>query len=109
MENNNTIIDWNTSDWYHTFNELYEHRTALFARLCDHIPSHKSRKHNDWTMFDWMFIVIAYINWRQISYHCEDYTRNWFNCEEREFADIRDWHTPQDVVDVLSLISYLNK
>lgn len=92
---------WSISDWYHTFDELYEHRTALFSRLCNYIPSHKSRKHSDWTMFEWMFIVIWYVGWKQISYHCENKTRDSFLCEEREFADERNWHTPQDVVNIL--------
>ncbi len=30
---NNTVIDGNTSDGYHTFNELYDHRCLLWIAL----------------------------------------------------------------------------
>lgn len=49
------------SDGYHTFYELYEHRTALFAALCNtyNDRSWKSFKHADGTMvFKWSEVQI---------------------------------------------------
>ena len=62
-----------TSDGYHTFNELYEHRTALFATLCNMRSdiSWKSMKHDDGTMYDGMFIAGIETPDGQYTYHCD--------------------------------------
>ena len=73
----------NISDGYHTFEELYEHRIALFCALCAHYQSsnrmatgnnkgqlaYKSRKHFDGTKMPGWFIVQLYTTAGQLSYH----------------------------------------
>lgn len=98
------VVDENTSDWYHTFKELYEHRVALYIRLVNDTnfwnPYHwiKSKLHFDGSSYDWWFIVQWYIKGKQISYHLPMDKRDIVNCAEVEKADERDWHTPSDVV-----------
>ena len=97
------------SDGYHTFDELYSHRTALLAALVRTLPkfSWKSRKHADGTMYNNMFIVgIDFPNGR-ITYHVENYEpngqSNWdiFPCKELDSAPKWDGYTPEIVVDRL--------
>ena len=61
------------SDGYHTIGDLYEHRTYLFAMICKlYIPTvyvWKTRKHEDGTMYDDMFLVGIDLPNGQISYH----------------------------------------
>lgn len=96
---------WRISDWYHTFNELYDHRIALYMKLVNTwlYDCHKSKKHNDWTEREWRFICMMYIHWKQVSYHAPDKYRDLFECEEREKADEWDWHTSNDVLSRLWL------
>lgn len=51
-------IDGNTSDGYHTFDELYYHRMILFSVICNQNKrnSWKSKLHSDGTMYDNYFI-----------------------------------------------------
>ena len=53
------VITGETSDGYHTFNELYHHRAVLFSVIVKAFEDKawKSRKHHDGTMYDGMFIV----------------------------------------------------
>lgn len=89
------------SDGYHTFDELYEHRTALLAALVKNNPlAYKSKKHHDGSMYDNMFIVG--INYdKPITYHCEMEYWDKFQCKEVENAPEWDGHTPDDVVQRL--------
>ncbi len=60
------------SDGYHTFNELYEHRTELFRLLCRWLQpvSWRSRLHSDGTMFEGFFVAgIETVPGSQITYH----------------------------------------
>lgn len=52
-------IDGNTSDGYHTFNELYHHRAVLFSVIVAKFADRawKSKLHADGTMYEGMFIV----------------------------------------------------
>ena len=96
---------WFVSDWYHTFNELYDHRIALYIRLVNETRKkynwHKSRLHHDWPSFDWWFIVMWYIDGKQVSYHLPDKNRDDVSCMEKEKSDKWDWHTSEDVVNRL--------
>lgn len=90
-----------TSDGYHTFDELYYHRTALFACLVSMQPrqmAFKSWKHADGTMHEGMFIAGIHTSGGWCTYHCE--ARWWplFDCSEREFAPEWDGHTPSDAI-----------
>lgn len=105
-------ITGDTSDGYHTFNELYEFRKLYNAGFFNLLPKecrvHKSKKHSDGELCfggGW-FIVTAYLNGKQISNHYELKDWDLFQCEEREKADEWDNHTPKDVVERLK--EYLN-
>ena len=94
-------VNGNTSDGYHTFDELYYHRTALFACLVALQPrqmAFKSWKHSDGTMYEGFFIAGIYTSGGWCTYHCE--ARWWplFDCHEQEFAPKWDGHTPSDAI-----------
>lgn len=95
-------IDGDTSDGYHTFNELYHHRAVLFAMICNQNNSlaWKSKKHSDGTMFDNMFIVGIETAQGQATYHY-DILPYWdyFKVKELETAPIWDGHTPSQAID----------
>src|SRR5690349_17716354 len=95
-----------TSDGFHTFDELYEHRHALFIALA---RSHRAlawraREHEDGTMFRGMFI--AGIRFPSpsgdISYHLPlDMWSELSGATTYEQAPKWDGHTAQDVVNRL--------
>ena len=98
---NTRAIDGSTSDGYHTFDELYYHRTALFACLVALQPrqmAFKSWKHSDGSMYEGMFIAGIYTSRGWCTYHCD--ARWWplFDCYEREFAPEWDGHTLSDAI-----------
>ena len=99
-------VSGETSDGYHTFNELYEFRKVYNACLFNEwfkqgkYGVHKSLKHNNGELCfggGW-FIVMATLPTGQISNHYEIKDWDLFKCEERELADKWDGHTPQDVI-----------
>ncbi len=96
------------SDGYHTFQELYDHRIALFLALCRTINYEadvwRSKLHSDGSMFDGCFVVgIETKPGRQITYHLP--IKRWGDTEfirEYEKAPcVYDGHTPQDVLERL--------
>ena len=108
----------NFSDGYHTFGELYSHRTALLAALVKVLPAKmtwKSKKHSDGTMFDDMFIVGIDLPEGTISYHVhmseENGESNWelFQCKELDKAPVWDGYTPNDVVERLRKFATFDK
>jgi len=103
-------ITGETSDGFHTFNELYEFRKLYNAGLFNEWSKqglfnvHKSKKHSDGEeCFDggW-FIVTATLPTGQISNHYELKDWDLFQVEERELADVWDGHTAQDVAHRLN-------
>lgn len=112
-----------TSDGYHTFAELYEHRTGLLAALCNVAagvmmtegiePEHmgclifKSWHHHDGEMYDGMFIVGINCNQRLgpwakwATWHCEGKWWDRFNIPELDKAPEWDGHTPEEALDRL--------
>lgn len=96
---NSNIIDGNTSDGYHTFNELYYHRMCLFAALVNQNIgiSWKSKKHADNSMYDDYFIVGITTPTGNATYHYELKYWDLFNCKELDNAPEWDGHTPDDV------------
>ena len=96
------VITGETSDGYHTFNELYHHRAVLFSVIVKAFPDHawKSRKHHDGTMYDGMFIVGIETPDGQATYHY-DIEPYWdmFECKELEYAPEWDGHTPAQAID----------
>ena len=95
-------INGETSDGYHTFNELYHHRALLFRAIVRNYPElcWKSKKHHTGDMYDGMFIVGINTPDGQASYHYDiDPYWDMFECEELEFAPEWDGHTPDQAIE----------
>ena len=102
------------SDGYHSMDDLYVHRTALFIALCRVLayiatedmspnPIWRSQKHSDGTMFDGWFIMGAGKEQKeQITYHfpMSEWDKTSF-AETLETAPMWDGHTSEDVLDRL--------
>jgi hypothetical protein len=69
-----TQVSGSTSDGYHTFDELYEHRHALFLNLMAMLYEEAwySRKHNDGSEMEGWFIAGINLPTGTISYHMPD-------------------------------------
>ena len=95
-------ITGETSDGYHTFNELYHHRAVLFSVIVANYKDRawKSVRHHDGTMYDGMFIVGIDTPDGQATYHY-DINPYWdmFDCKVREFAPKWDGHTPAQAIE----------
>ena len=95
------------SDGYHTFNDLYAHRRALFIALChcllgSGVHVWKSHRHSDGTGYDGWFI--AGIGWQpgeQITYHLPNNDWPALHIPELEIAPPFDGHTADDVLQRL--------
>lgn len=101
-------ITGDTSDGYHTFNELYHHRAVLFSVICNARPdiAWKSKRHHDGTMYDGMFIVGIDTPEGQATYHY-DIEPYWgiFHVKELEFAPEWDGHTPDEAIRRISTLA----
>ena len=95
-------ITGETSDGYHTFNELYHHRAVLFSVIVANYKDRawKSVRHHDGTMYNGMFIVGIDTPDGQATYHY-DINPYWdmFDCKVREFAPKWDGHTPAQAIE----------
>lgn len=102
LEANLPKINGDTSDGYHTFNELYHHRALLFSVIVKAFPDKawKARQHHDGTMYDGMFIVGIDTPEGQANYHY-DIDPYWglFDCQELERAPEWDGHTPAQAIE----------
>lgn len=95
-------IDGDTSDGYHTFNELYHHRAVLFSVIVKAFPDKawKSLRHHDGTMYDGMFIVGIDTPEGQATYHYDiDPYWDMFECQELVRAPEWDGHTPAQAIE----------
>ena len=73
----------NVSDGYHTFNDLYEHRSVLFCTVCEllargALPDINAKPwysmlHNDGTMYPGMFIAGIETDEGSVTYHFEEH------------------------------------
>ena len=101
-------IDGDTSDGYHTYNELYHHRAVLFTMICNQNKeiAWKSKKHSDGTMFDNMFIVGIETPVGQATYHydIEPYW-DYFNVKELDNAPLWDGHTAEQAIERIRLMA----
>lgn len=92
-------------DEYHSMRELYDHRMALnialFQAWKKDYECIKSKLHNDGTMFEDYFIVMAQTPVGQISYHYKLDYWDMFDLTELERAFPWDGHTPNDVLERL--------
>ena len=95
-------IDGDTSDGYHTFNELYHHRAILFSVIVKTFSDKawKSLRHHDGTMYDGMFIVGIDTPDGQATYHY-DIEPYWdmFECRELVRAPEWDGHTQAQAIE----------
>lgn len=95
-------IDGNTSDGYHTFDELYHHRAVLFSVIVENFATRawKSKLHADGTMYEGMFIVGIETPDGQATYHYDvEHYWNLFRCKEVDRAPEWDGHTPDQAID----------
>ena len=100
-------ITGDTSDGYHTFNELYHHRAVLFSVIVrDHQElAWKSKAHHDGTMYDGMFIVGIETPNGQATYHYDiDPYWDMFDCKELERAPEWDGHTPDEAIERIATL-----
>lgn len=92
-----------TSDGYHTFDDLYDHRMALTAALtrCYGGISYRSKLHHpsDEPMFNGFFIVGMSLPTGQVTYHYKlEYWHVFDHVQDAEYAPKWDGHSPADVV-----------
>ncbi|MDD3029853.1 MAG: hypothetical protein PHS57_06210 [Alphaproteobacteria bacterium] len=101
-------ITGETSDGYHTFNELYLHRAVLFSVICNHRPdlAWKSKLHHDGTMYEDMFIVGIQTPGGQATYHY-DIEPYWDMFKVKELPQAPEWdgHTPGDAIARIGALS----
>lgn len=101
INNPSLLVTGDTSDGYHTFNELYHHRAVLFSVIVKAFPgmAWKAKHHYDGTMYDGMFIVGIETPDGQASYHY-DINPYWdmFQCKELEYAPEWDGHTSAQAI-----------
>ena len=100
-------VTGNTSDGYHTFNELYHHRAVLFSVIVrDHRElAWKSMRHHDGTMYDGMFIVGIETPEGQATYHYDiDPYWDMFNCKELDQAPEWDGHTSSEAIERIATL-----
>ena len=100
-------ITGNTSDGYHTFNELYDHRAKLFSVVVrDHRDiAWKSMFHHDGTMYDGMFICGLDTPKGQATYHYDvDPYWDLIDCKELDRAPEWDGHTSQQAIDRIATL-----
>lgn len=88
------------SDGYHTFNELYMHRHALFLALAKRCPAltWKSRRHQDGKGLPGWFIGGINLPAGVVTYHLPEQFFNTFPGIELDFAPKWDGHTSKDVI-----------
>lgn len=107
-----TPVTGDTSDGYHTFNELYHHRAILFSVICNERPevAWKSKRHHDGTMYDGMFIVGIDTPEGQATYHYDiDPYWNLFRVKELELAPEWDGHTPGEAIRRIGTLTQPNE
>lgn len=95
-------------DNYHTMDELYDHRTVLFAAICRiyRNRSWKSKLHSDGTGEDGWFIAGIETPYGQVTYHQKIEYWNMFVCKELPKAPLYDGHTPQQALERLKLFFF---
>lgn len=99
-----------TSDGWHSLDDLYRHRTVLFASLCNYVQAtnaegrdvaFKSWKHSDGTMYDGMFLAGIWTRMGWVTYHCGAEFWGCFDVPELPNAPEWDGATPEDGIDRL--------
>lgn len=96
-----------TSDGYHTFDELYAHRVGLFAALmrCNPLSSWWSRKHHDGAGYDGWVIAGIQTPDGSATYHLPESAIPLLPAgTERELGEEWDGYTAEDVLARLTSI-----
>ena len=103
MSNKNAEDIGNVSDGYHTFNELYEHRSLLFIGLMKGNPgvSWRAISHEDKTNYPGWFVGGMNLSTGTITYHLPIEWWNKVNVMQYETAPPYDGHTSDDVIERL--------
>lgn len=101
------LITGETSDGYHTFNELYEHRHTLFIALMHAFPalSWKAKLHDDYSHFPGWFVAGIETPEGQATYHLPLRLWDAFDVEELPVSPPWDGHTPDDVIKRITSLS----
>lgn len=102
-------VNGDTSDGYHTFNELYHHRAVLFSVIVAKFSDRawKSKLHADGTMYDGMFIVGIDTPDGPATYHYDiDPYWSMFRCKELDRAPEWDGHTPSQAIERIGKLAY---
>lgn len=87
------------SDTYHSFDDLYKHRTILSALLFLNFPySWKSKIHEDGTMYNGMFVTGFPTPTGMVSYHYDLEYWDLFKIPEIPHAPHFDGYTDNDVL-----------
>lgn len=101
-------INGETSDGYHTFNELYRYRMLYHAAFVNSLAQNgatvKSWKHSDGEPCfggGW-FIVVTTLPTGQISNHYEEQHWDLFQVPKVELPPAYDGHTPAEAADRLA-------
>ncbi len=96
-------INGDTSDGYHTFDELYEHRHLLFLNWC--LIEHKKAYYKmDPSTPGWFILMMELPFGPQISYHLPDkYLSLVQRCIRDRPAPEFDGHTSKDVLERLAM------
>lgn len=108
-------ITGSTSDGYHTFDELYEHRVTLWIALCRKCAeSHRladdlvwrSKLHSDGTSYpEWFVLGMFYEPGDQITYHLPLYLWNETDfAKDLDRAPDFDGHTAAQVLERIKLL-----
>lgn len=99
-------INGNTSDGYHTFNELYLHRMVLFSIICNQNKdvSWKSELHFEGDMFEDYFIVGINTPEGNYTYHYSMEYWDQFDVKVLDRAPKWDGHKPEDITRLYSLL-----
>lgn len=95
------------SDGFHTFDELYEHRHALFLVVCVDNEGWKSKLHSDGTMFSGWFIAGVGTPLGQATYHLPISWWDRYTITELDRAPEWDGHTSAQVPERISSLARL--
>ncbi len=105
------VVSGETSDGYHTFNELYAHRCSLFALLLNtydvvalEATAFKTWRNSEGEVWDGWFIAGLNTKYGQITYHLPAGLWDLLYVPEVERNTDYDGHTSQDVITRLSLL-----
>jgi hypothetical protein len=87
------------SDGYHTFNQLYQHRNAMFLLMANQTgeASFKTKRNGDGEEFPGYFLVGINTPIGQISYHMPIEYWDYARVKEVERNEWYDGHTSDDV------------